>query len=149
MSCRRARIGASDPGSNVCSITGTTLTCFAESVPDGVFEVLEIDGTISRDRTAERWNNEGDGRLRWRAGARIGHGHLRASGGHRVRGRRAIGDDGSKPDRMRGRRWGGGGDEGELPDTATGTSPPIAAFAVAAAFLVAASVLLLRTRRRT
>ena len=31
----------------MCSIDGTTLTCFAESVPDGVFEVLEIVGTIS------------------------------------------------------------------------------------------------------
>ena len=33
-------------GSNVCSIEGTTLTCFAETVPDGVFEVLEITATI-------------------------------------------------------------------------------------------------------
>jgi uncharacterized repeat protein (TIGR01451 family) len=36
-------------GENVCSIDGTTLTCFAETVADGVFEVLEIiavvDGT--------------------------------------------------------------------------------------------------------
>jgi uncharacterized repeat protein (TIGR01451 family) len=29
-------------GENVCSIESTTLTCFAETVPDGVFEVLEI-----------------------------------------------------------------------------------------------------------
>ena len=33
-------------GSNVCSIDGTTLTCFAETVPDGVFEVLEIIATV-------------------------------------------------------------------------------------------------------
>jgi uncharacterized repeat protein (TIGR01451 family) len=33
-------------GVNVCSISGTTLTCFAETVPDGVFEVLEITGTV-------------------------------------------------------------------------------------------------------
>ena len=33
-------------GSNVCSIDGTTLSCFAAVVPDGVFEVLEIIGTV-------------------------------------------------------------------------------------------------------
>ena len=33
-------------GSNVCSITGTTLSCFAPAVPDGVFEVVEIVGTL-------------------------------------------------------------------------------------------------------
>jgi large repetitive protein len=33
-------------GSNVCSITGTTLSCFAPAVPDGVFEVVEIVGTF-------------------------------------------------------------------------------------------------------
>ena len=33
-------------GSNVCSVAGSTLTCFAASVPDGVFEVLEIFGTV-------------------------------------------------------------------------------------------------------
>ena len=40
-------------------------------------------------------------------------------------------------------------DEGELPDTATGAPPPVAAFALAAVFMAAASVLVLRTRRRT
>jgi uncharacterized repeat protein (TIGR01451 family) len=33
-------------GENVCSIEGTTLTCFAETVPDGVFEVLEIIAVV-------------------------------------------------------------------------------------------------------
>jgi len=33
-------------GSNVCSISGTTLSCFAPAVPDGVFEVVEITGTF-------------------------------------------------------------------------------------------------------
>jgi len=33
-------------GSNVCSISGTTLSCFAPDVPDGVFEVLEIFGAV-------------------------------------------------------------------------------------------------------
>ncbi len=33
-------------GENVCSIDGTMLTCFAAVVPDGVFETLEIIGTV-------------------------------------------------------------------------------------------------------
>lgn len=33
-------------GSEVCDITGTTLSCFAPDVPDGVFEVVEIVGTF-------------------------------------------------------------------------------------------------------
>ncbi len=33
-------------GSNVCSITGNTLSCFAAVVPDGVFEVIEIFGAV-------------------------------------------------------------------------------------------------------
>jgi uncharacterized repeat protein (TIGR01451 family) len=33
-------------GSNVCTLDGTALTCFAASVADGVFEVLEITGTV-------------------------------------------------------------------------------------------------------
>ena len=33
-------------GSNVCSITGNTLSCFAPVVPDGVFEVVEIFGAV-------------------------------------------------------------------------------------------------------
>jgi uncharacterized repeat protein (TIGR01451 family) len=33
-------------GSNVCSIEGTTLTCFAATVADGVFEVLEITAVV-------------------------------------------------------------------------------------------------------
>jgi len=33
-------------GSRVCSISGTTLSCAAPVVPDGVFEVIEIFGTV-------------------------------------------------------------------------------------------------------
>ncbi len=33
-------------GSNVCSITGNTLSCFVPDVPDGVFEVVEVVGTL-------------------------------------------------------------------------------------------------------
>jgi uncharacterized repeat protein (TIGR01451 family) len=33
-------------GSNVCSISGSTLSCFAPDVPDGVFEVVEVFGTL-------------------------------------------------------------------------------------------------------
>ena len=45
-------------GSNVCSIDGTTLTCFAETVPDGVFEVLEIIGTVD-DTDCGTFDNTG------------------------------------------------------------------------------------------
>ena len=33
-------------GSNVCSIRARTLSCFVPDVPDGVFEVVEIIGTL-------------------------------------------------------------------------------------------------------
>jgi uncharacterized repeat protein (TIGR01451 family) len=130
-------------GSNVCSIDGTTLTCFAESVPDGVFEVLEIVGTISATGCGTM-DNEGT--------AVFGGGPEPGSITAISEPVDVTGCEGVQPSEVTApspTASGGGGDEGELPDTATGAPLPLAALAVAAAFFAATSVLILRTRRRT
>ena len=135
-------------GSNVCSIDGTTLTCFAESVPDGVFEVLEIVGTISPTGCGTMAN---EGTADFGGGPEPGS-ITAISEPVEVTGCEGVAPSevtAPSPTEAAAGGGGGDGDEGELPDTATGTSSPASAFTVAAAFVAAASVLLLRTRKRT
>lgn len=130
-------------GSNVCSIDGTTLTCFAESVPDGVFEVLEIVGTISATGCGTM-NNEGT--------AGFGGGPEPGSITAISEPVDVTGCEGVLPSEVTDpspTASAADGGEGDLPDTAVNTSAPGAPLAVAAAFLLSASVLLLRARRRS
>jgi len=129
-------------GSNVCSIDGTTLTCFAESVPDGVFEVLEIVGTISPTGCGTMAN---EGTADFGGGPEPGS-ITAISEPVEVTGCEGVAPSEVTAPSPTSSAAGGGG--GELPDTAAGTSSPAWAFAVATAFVVAASVMLLRTRKR-
>jgi uncharacterized repeat protein (TIGR01451 family) len=131
-------------GSEVCVIEGKTLTCSAENVPDGVFEVLEITGTI--DATA--------------CGTMDNQGTAEFSGGPESGSITAIsepvdvtGCSGEAPSETTepgpsGGAGGGGEGDGGLPNTSAAAPPPIGLTAVAVAFAIAASVLMLRPRRR-
>jgi uncharacterized repeat protein (TIGR01451 family) len=132
-----------ESGSEVCSIDGTTLTCFAESVPDGVFEVLEIVGIISATGCGTM---ENQGTADFGGGPELGS-ITAISEPVEVNGCSAVAPATTAPSPTEGA--GGGGDgEGGLPDTATDAPPPIGLVAVAATFAVAASVLIRRPRRR-
>ncbi len=120
-------------GSNVCSITGTTVTCFAETVPDGVFEVLEIIGTID---AADCGSYDNTGTVTFEGGQGPG----------------SVSDTAptldvtgcSAPAPVPSEGAGGGG----LPDTSTDAPILTLPIAMAAACAVAASVLNLRRRRK-
>ena len=114
-------------GSEVCDIERTTLICFADEVPDGVFEVLEIIATLD-ETDCGTYDNTGT--VTFEGGLVPGSVSATAPT------LEVTGCSAAAP-------------EGGLPDTATGTSPPVPVFLVAAATLAAASVLLLRTRKRT
>ena len=141
-------------GSNVCSITGNTLTCFAETVPDGVFEVLEITGTVgatdcgtlNNEATVEFSGGPEPGSITAIAEPVEVTGCPTSTPSPSASSSTSPGESGVLG--AGGEQGAGDGDDGELPDTATSTSPPVAALALAAAFLAATSVLILRTRRR-
>lgn len=128
-------------GSNVCSIDGTTLACFAETVPDGVFEVLEIIGIVD-DTDCGTFDNTGT--VTFEGGQAPGSVSATAPT------LEVTGCEGVLPSAVTAPSpTATDSDEGGLPDTATVAPLPIAALAVAAAFLAATSVLILRTRQRT
>ena len=132
----------------MCSISGKTLTCFAETVPDGVFEVLEITGTVD---ATDCGTMDNEGTVDFEGGPEPGS-VTAISDPVEVSGCEGVAPSeitAPSPTEAGGAGGVGGGDDGELPDTATGTSPPTAALALGAAFIVAISVLILRTRRRT
>ena len=117
-------------GSEVCTIDGSTLICFAETVPDGVFEVLEIIGTVDANDCGTFDNT---GTATFEGGQEPGSVSATAPT-LEVTGCPAEGA--------------GAGDEGDLPDTSAAAPVPIAWFAAAMALLAAAWVVTLRARRR-
>jgi uncharacterized repeat protein (TIGR01451 family) len=133
-------------GSEVCEIEGKTLTCFAESVPDGVFEVLEITGTISATGCGTMDNQ---GTADFSGGPEPGS-ITAISEPVEVSGCSGVApSESTAPDPSEGAGGGGEGDgEGGLPDTSTDAPTPIGLIAVAVAFAAAASVLIMRLRRR-
>ncbi len=129
-------------GSNVCSIDGTTLTCFAETVPDGVFEVLEIIATVDGTSCGSFDNT---GTVTFEGGGEPGSVTATAPTVE-VTGCPAPAPTPTADEGAGG--GGAGGGEGGLPDTSTDAPQPIGLIAVTAAFAVAASVLTLRFRRK-
>lgn len=125
-------------GSEVCSIDGTTLTCFAETVPDGVFEVLEIIGTVD-DADCGTFDNTGT--VTFEGGQDPGSVSATAPT-LEITGCSAPAP--ASPD-----QGAGAGGEGDLPDTSMGAPAPIAWVATPLALLATASVLALRARRRS
>ena len=124
-------------GSNVCSINGTTLTCFAETVPDGVFEVLEIIGTVD---AADCGSYDNTGTVTFEGGQEPGSVSATAPT------LEVTGCSGTAPGPRGDAGPGGEGDGGGgLPDTAAEAPTAIGWFALAAV-CAAASVLLLRLR---
>ena len=137
-------------GSNVCSIPGKTLSCFAESVPDGVFEVLELTGTVAATD----------------CGAMDNEGTVAFSGGPEPGSVTAISETvevtgcpaptptppsatSPAPSESAAAGGEGDGDEGALPDTATTDPSPMVPIGILAAFaLFAGAVLLSRFSRR-
>jgi uncharacterized repeat protein (TIGR01451 family) len=120
-------------GSNVCSIDGTTLTCFAATVPDGVFEVLEIIATVDGTDCGTFDNT---GTVTYAGGPEAGAVTATAPTVE------VTGCSAPTPDDDDAAAGGGG-----LPDTSTAEPPPIGLIAVTATFAIAASVLTLRFRR--
>ena len=124
-------------GEEVCEIEGTTLTCFAAEVPDGVFEVLEIMGTIDdsgcgthENTAAATWESES------------GPGSVAATAPTvEVIGCSGEGGGGE----------GDGEDDGErdLPDTAADLPVATGWLGLALAIAAAASALLMRLRQRS
>jgi len=136
-------------GSNVCSITGTTLDCFAPTVPDGVFEVLEIIGTVDTDDCGT-YDNTGTVTFEFEGSQEPG------SVSDSAPTVEVTGCSDEAPSATRsatpaeGAGAGGEGNgEGDLPDTSAGSPAPVAWSVIALAFLAAASVLSLRARRRS
>ena len=122
-------------GSEVCEIVGKTLTCFAESVADGVFEVLEITGTISATGCGTM-DNEGT--------ADFGGGPEPGSITAISEPVEVNGCSGVAPAESTAPVPSGG-----LPNTSTDAPRPIGLIVVAVAFAIAASVLIVRPRRRS
>ena len=135
-------------GSNVCSIDGTALTCFAESGSGRRLRGPRDHRHRRPTPIAGRIVTKGTADFEWRSRSRVGLRDLGDAGGHRVR--TVAPSEVTAPTPTEASAGGGGGDGGAgwIPDTAAGSSPPTGLFTVAAAFLAAASVLLLRTRKR-
>ena len=145
-------------GSNVCSITGNTLSCFAAVVPDGVFEVVEIFGTVD-DSDCGTIDNSAS--IAWEGGTQRGLAIADAAQ-IEITGCNAIGPTpvptpssavlpSSVPNPTEEAGAGGGGG-GDVPDTGLKEpiSPitPLAALTAVLFFLAALSYLRLADRRR-
>ena len=101
-------------GSNVCSISGTTLSCFAPAVPDGVFEVVEIVGTFDGSVCGAVDNRA---EIAWTGGPDPGLAIADAET-VQVSGCSATAPTGApNPTADTGAGGGGGGDDDDVPDT--------------------------------
>ena len=128
-------------GSNVCSIDGKTLTCFAETVPDGVFEVLELIGEVDGSVCGTM---ENQGTVAFEGGPEPGSVTAVAEPVE-VAGCEAVAPSAT----ARPSEDAGAGGQGDLPDTSTPAPTPIGLIAAAMAMLLSASALVighLRTR---
>ena len=126
-------------GENVCSIDGTLLTCAMPLVPDGVFETLEIIGSVDQGSCGVLENR---GTVTWSGGPADGSvtaisppvevvgcsTPAPTPGGD-------VGAGGETP----------GGAEGELPDTGSARNGPAAV--VVLGFILVGSAILLGRRR--
>ena len=126
-------------GSEVCEIVGTTLTCFAETVADGVFEVLEITAVVD---TTDCGTYDNTGTATFEGGQEPGSVTATAppvevTGCEGTPGPTATTDAGTDA--------GGAG----LPDTRALPAKSDAPIALLFALLVATSLALLRLRRRS
>jgi uncharacterized repeat protein (TIGR01451 family) len=130
-------------GSNVCSIDGTTLSCFAPIIPDGVFEVVEIIGTVDADDCGTYDNT---GTLTFEGGPESGS---VSDSAPTVEVTGCSGEAPSETTPATPVEGAGAGGDGDLPDTSAGAPAPIAWSVVALALLAAASVVTLRARRRS
>ncbi|HEX5038801.1 MAG TPA: hypothetical protein VFW95_01535 [Candidatus Limnocylindria bacterium] len=134
-------------GSNLCSISGTTLTCFAPDVPDGVFEVLQIFGAVDESFCGTLENSA---TITWSGGPATGS--ATASAGEVEvlcpPSPAPTPDQGVGPDTGGGDEGGGGGG-GELPDTRTDAAAPVAPdWPISVATLLALAVALVADGRR-
>jgi uncharacterized repeat protein (TIGR01451 family) len=128
-------------GSNVCTIDGKTLTCFAETVPDGVFEVLEIFGAVDGSVCGTMDNQS---TVDFEGGPDAGSVTAVAPPVD-VTGCTAPTPE-PAPTEGDGDEGAGGAGDGDLPDTAA-DPPPTLPIGLLTAIVVSASVVLLRTRR--
>jgi len=129
-------------GSNVCSLDGSTLTCFAPTVPDGVFEVLEIIGTVGADGCG-RFDNTGT--VTFEGGPAPGSVSATAPT-LEVTGCSAAAPSAAT---VGSPAEGAGAGEGDLPDTSAVAPAPIFWAAMALGLVAAATILTLRARRRS
>ena len=133
-------------GSNVCSITGSTLSCFVPDVPDGVFEVVEVVGTLDGSVCGLMDNSAS---IAWTGGpdpevAVADAETVEVSGCSAVAPSAVPNPSGGTG------AGGGGGDDGDVPDT--GMAPPgqgIAAIAILTLLLVAGLMGLVKLRLQT